>query len=72
MRGARVRTSIETAVAAVTAAALALVCEPGDPFRGTLGLLPLVVAGLRALERHSGARVLRRAEGRIAAFARSW
>ncbi|MCP3959973.1 MAG: hypothetical protein GY719_19180 [bacterium] len=66
MIGPRLSTLVELAVAVAAAAALLTVCPPGDPFRGTLGILPLVVAALRALERHASSRRLWCGEGRIA------
>ncbi len=47
------RTMAEGAAAIAAALGLASFIEPGDAFRGTLAVLPLVVAALRAIERHA-------------------
>ena len=56
MNRALLVTGLEAAAGGLTAALLHSVTGAGEPFRGTLVLVPLVVAALRALERHSGAR----------------
>ncbi len=63
------QTLIELALAVATAGVLAATVASGDAFRGTLVMVPLVVAALRAIERLAGARVLKRQEGRMAAIA---
>ncbi len=63
------RTLLEAAAGAAAGLALAAATPPGDPFRGTLGILPLVVVALRAIERHTAARRTPQVESRIAALA---
>ncbi len=53
------RSLAEGVIAIATGLGLAAVTEPSDPFRGTLLILPLVVSGLRAIERHAAARRMR-------------
>lgn len=65
---ARLRSLLELLAAAVAGWALAAACGDGDAFRGTLAAAPLAAAALRAVERHAGARVTRRLDGRIAAL----
>ncbi len=60
--------SLAEGVAALAAGlALAAVTAAGDPFRGTLAIVPLVVAALRAIERHTPARRTPPVEGAVAA-----
>ncbi len=47
------RTLLEGVLAVAAGLVLASLPEPGDTFRGTLAVLPLVVAALRAIERHA-------------------
>ncbi len=49
----RFRTLAELVSAILAAWALSWSLDAADPFRGTFGVLPLVVAALRAIERHS-------------------
>ncbi len=67
-RTAFLRSLAEGVAAGAVGLGLAAQAEPGDPFRGTLAVLPLVVAGLRAIERHAGARRTPPLEGGIAAL----
>ncbi len=62
------QTLLELAAGIAAGLALAAAAPPGDPFRGTLGILPLVVAALRAIERHAVARRTPPIEGRISAI----
>ncbi|MEM7349490.1 MAG: hypothetical protein AAF657_01705 [Acidobacteriota bacterium] len=59
------------AAALAMASALAPQAASDDPFRGTLSLVPLVVAALRALERHGspGDKIVATGERRLAAVA---
>ncbi len=63
------RPLLEFTIAAAGVAALAffLPLAPGDPFRSTVVILPLIVAGLRALDRSASARGARMPNG-----ARRW
>ena len=71
---ALLRSLAEGAVALAAGPVLAAQVAPEDPFRGTLLIVPLVVAALRAIERHAvpqhnGARRTPTAEGAITAVA---
>lgn len=69
MSPVRIRTLVELALAALASGAFDWAVGEGDPFRGSLRVMPLVVAGLRAIERHAGARVVSRRQGLLAALA---
>ena len=60
--------SLIEGIAAVAAGpTLASLATPDDPFRGTLAILPAVVAALRAIERHAAVRRTPAIEGWLAA-----
>ena len=69
MTGSGRQTYLEAGAAVVAALVLHRWADPGNPFRDTLGILPLVAAALRAIERHGKARRLCPGERSFAAIA---